>query len=163
MEALHQIEQELSKKRLPRAQEEWGGADVVILKKPRSYMPDTIRFVITDHALELSWFIEALRDAFYAEGRLDGCSKIEFFGRLANAAQRCLQCSGNPTAHQICAAVLHEAFGVYAEMEEGAFEYYGVALGNEIADDHANNTPRIGYVDDDDTRVFFKGRGINIP
>jgi len=94
------------------------------------------RYVLTPYSLELSWFFQKLRDAFYAEDRIDGASKIEFFGRLANAANRYRQYATGPTsAHHLCAAVLHEAFAIYREMEEGSFKSLAVASGNEIADD----------------------------
>jgi hypothetical protein len=51
----------------------------------------TPRIVVTPYALELSWLFESLRDAFYADNLLDGQSRIEFFGRRANAVDRCLK------------------------------------------------------------------------
>lgn len=46
------------------------------------------RYVVTRCSLELSWLFHAPRAAFHAEKRLDGCSKIGFFGWLAKAASR---------------------------------------------------------------------------
>jgi hypothetical protein len=68
---------------------EWGGADVVIRShkpEPRSensWYPEP-RWVVTPNAKPLSKLFYNLRDAFY--GMLDGCSKIEFYGRMAEAA-----------------------------------------------------------------------------
>jgi hypothetical protein len=93
------------------------------------------RYVVTPFALELSWLFERLRDAFYAEKRLDSCSKYEFFGRLANSANRFLQASTSPTPRLLCGYVLDEAFAIYNEMEEGTFECLLVAIGNQIVDD----------------------------
>jgi hypothetical protein len=106
--------------------------------KPKGDFYPEPRYVVTDYSFELSWLFEALRDAFYAEARLDSCSKIEFFGRLANAGNRFLRRSSLPTAHQLCAAVLHEAYAIYEEMEDGAFQCIPIAFGNEIVDDYVN-------------------------
>ncbi len=137
LEELKRLENVLEEPRLPRAKREWGGADVVITRKtpPESaeggFYPEP-RYIITEYSFELSSLLEKLRDAFYAEERLDGCSKIEFFGRLANAANRCIKLSTSLTAHSLYAAVLHEAFAIYDEMEEGTFQCLAVAVGNEI-------------------------------
>lgn len=168
IEELHRLEVELSKPVVPRDKNAWGGADVVISRSPA---PKTIgeqfypkpRYVVTEFALELSWLFVALRDAFYAESRLDGCSKIEFFGRLANAANRYLKRSSSPTPHQLCAAVLHEAFAIYDEMEERTFECLPVAFGNEISDDYVDEAIRTGYVGTEESMAFFKSRGIEVP
>ena len=141
---LHRLEVELSNTQLLQADKEWGGADVVISSNPpkrkeESFYPDP-RYVVTKHALELSWLFERLRDAFYAENRLDSCSKIEFFGRLANAANKTLRGSTNLTAHQLCTDVLNEAFVIYKETEEGTFKYPPLAVGNEIADDFVDKS-----------------------
>ena len=143
IDELNRLEQELSRKQqLPHSCREWGGADVVITRKhphktEGGFYPEP-RYVVTDYSFELSWLFEALRDAFYAEARLDSCSKIEFFGRLANAANRFLRRSSLPTAHQLCAAVLHEAYAIYEEMEDGAFQCLPVAFGNDIVDDYVD-------------------------
>ena len=109
---------------LPRADRCWGGADVIISEEPahepvpNSFYPEA-RYVVTAHAHELSWLFVELRDAFYAEELIDGCSKIEFFGRLANAANRCLHSSPDASAKLLCEAVLHEAFAILEEMKGG--------------------------------------------
>src|SRR4051812_48789104 len=76
-----------------RAETLWGGADVVIDTSPHPPVHDAFypepRYVITRFAPELSWLFEQLRDAFTS--LLDGASKIEFFGRLALAAQEYLR------------------------------------------------------------------------
>lgn len=149
IDELKRLESILEDPPLPRAITEWDGADVVITdkvtdkEKGGGFYPEP-RYIITSHSLELSWLFEGLRDAFYAEERLDGSSKIEFFGRLANAANRCIRNSPTVSPNFLLSAVLHEAFVVYDEMEKGTFKYLGVAVGNEIADDHINNDPRTG-------------------
>jgi hypothetical protein len=163
LEELKRLENVLVEPHLPRAEREWGGADVVISHKtpPKSekggFYPDP-RYVITEYSFELSFLFEKLRDAFYAEKRLDGCSKIEFFGRLANAANRCIKRSGSLTSRNLYAAVLHEAFAIYDEMEEGAFKCRAVAVGNEIVDDYVDDALRTGYIGDEATLEFFRRR-----
>jgi len=109
----------------PSASRGWTGAGVEIKSEadaaPASgWFPDRIQ-VVTAHALQLSWLFESLRDAFYAEGRLDGSSKHDFFGRLATAANHALLLDDR-TARGVCAATLRQAFAIYREMEEGRFE-----------------------------------------
>jgi len=140
LNVLHQLECRLLNTQLPRAEKEWGGADVVISRNPhsenkKSFYPEP-RYVVTNHALEVSWLFQELMRAFNAENLLDSCSKTEFFGRLANAANRSLQQSTNTTAHDLCTAVLHEAYTIYDEMEKGTFQSLAIAQGNEIVDDY---------------------------
>lgn len=167
IDKLQHLENELTKATLPREKKTWGGADVMISRRrpPKAteerFYPEP-RYVVTDYALELSWLFVALRDAFYAEKRLDGCSKIEFFGRLANTANRYLGRSADPTAHNLCAAVLHEGFAIYEEMEEGNFQCFPVAIGNEIVDDYVDEALRTGYIGTDETLKFFKSHGIEV-
>lgn len=125
--------------RLPKAEENWCGADIAIVRKrPRKtdkgFYPDPL-YVETKYALELSWFLEQLRDAFYAENLLDGCSKIEFFGRLANAAIRAKKHSPDLSAAELCSSVLKEAQKMFEELKSGTFEILLVSFHGEIADD----------------------------
>lgn len=167
IDELKRLEGEIFALLLPRANCEWGGADVIIsaVAPPPStgdgFYPEP-RFVVTEHSFELSWLFERLRDAFYAEARLDGCSKIEFFGRLANAASRCLHREPEASAQTLCAAVLHEAFAIYDEMEEGSFECFGIASGNEIVDDYVDDALRSGFLSVEETVAFFAAHGVEV-
>jgi hypothetical protein len=167
IDALRQIEAQLANEPLPKAQQAWGGADVVISTRPspacgaEGFYPEPRR-VVTAYAPELSWMFEALRDAFYAEDRLDGQTKIEFFGRLANAANRCLTRSADADARDLCAAVLHEAFAIFDEMEEGSFRSLPLTVGNEIADDYVDEALRTGFIGIEETRKFFSERGVEL-
>lgn len=167
LDELNRLQKILEVSPLPRAKGEWGGADVVITREapPKraegAFYPDQ-RYVVSDHSLQLSWLFEQLRDAFYAEERLDGGSKIEFFGRLANAANRCIQRSAPLTEHSLYAAVLHEAYAIYEEMEDGDFQSFSVAVGNEIVDDYVDEALRTGYIGTDATSAFFRGRGVEV-
>ena len=163
---LREIESRLAIHPLPQAEGPWEGADVVILPsskaalEPQSFYAEP-RSVVTPYALELSWLFETLRDAFYAENLLDSQTKIEFFGRLANAANRCLG-RGTDSSVRLCAAVLHEAFAIYDEIGEGTFESLPVAVGNEIVDDYVDDARQTGFIGIEDTRKFFAERGVDI-
>ena len=154
IDELIRVDGEIHSPHLCRASAEWGGADVVITMQPpaapsrNAFYPEPC-FVVTELALELSWLFEVLRDAFDAENRLDGCSKIEFFGRLANTANRCLSRQPEVDAGALCSAVLGEAFAVYGEMEAGRFGCLPVAVDDPIADDsvHGANGSSESHVD----------------
>ena len=165
---LDELDAELATGAIPQADSEWGGADVMIRTEmpasqgKRDFYPDA-RVVVTQHAFEVSWMFERLRDAFYSENRVDGCSKIELFGRLANAALRAIGRSDSPpSASVVCAAVLHEAYAIYDEMEEGTFQFLGIAQGNEIADDYVDEALRTGFIGVEDTLAFFRDRGLEV-
>ena len=165
VDELRRLEVEIAGGLLGQAEIEWGGADVIISKELRvaggGFYPEP-RSVVTSHSLELSWLFESLRDAFYAESRLDGCSKIEFFGCLANAANRCLNRDPATGVNLLCAAVLHEAFAILDEMDEGSFQCLGIAFGNEIADDYVDEAMRSGFLGTEETLAFFASHGVEV-
>jgi hypothetical protein len=88
MKKLDELAHLLANPVLPKASRLWSWADVVIASAPQ---PDDLRRssnpkdreVLTEHALEVTYFFEVLRDRFCEEAPMDHCSKIEFFGRLA--------------------------------------------------------------------------------
>jgi len=165
IDELKNLEKVLSQEILPKSEKEWCGARVIVTQQQpqineKQWFPR--RYLITKHSYEVSWFIEKLRDAFYAESRIDFCSKIEFFGRLANTGKRCINQKPDASAHELCAAILHDAFAILEEMDSGKFFCLPIAIGGEIADDHANNENRPGFVNIEKTKVFFKNHGIEI-
>jgi hypothetical protein len=141
---------------------EWGGADVVItsiIPTPStgdSFYPEP-RYVVTPSAKVLSRLFYSLRDAFK---KIDDFSffKIEFFGRLANAAlryqSRLAGSSENPK--DLLQAVLHEAFAMLDEMEEGSFKILPFAPGNTIWDDLVERGEASGYLGTKQTQLFFE-------
>ena len=143
IDELKKIEKIINQGKIPTANCTWRGADVIITNQtpPKSdknnFYPEP-RYVVTEFCYELSWLFEKLRDAFYAEDRLDGCSKIEFFGRLANTANRYIKKNKKIMSKDLCIAVLKEAFSIYEEMESGTFKYLTFAFGNMIYDDIKN-------------------------
>src|ERR1700739_805305 len=105
MKKLDELSHLLANPVLPKASRHWSGANVLIASAPqpdhlrRSFHPRD-REVLTEHALEVSYFFEALREAL-----IDHCSKIAFFWRLATAAEACLLEQPDATAHLVCASV----------------------------------------------------------
>jgi hypothetical protein len=121
----------------------WGGAGVIFsrerLAAPASavkgFYPET-KYITTPHAGEAGWLLNRLRDIFSEAGLIDSCTKIEFFGRLANAALRYQkQARRNETDTLLLAAMLAEAKVILGEMEKGKFACFMVAPGGVIVDD----------------------------
>jgi len=152
---------------LPKASQHWSGAGVVIASAAQ---PDYLgrsfysrdREVLTEHALEVSYFFEVLRDPFYEEALIDQRSKIEFFERLAVAVDACLVEQPDASAHLVCAAVLREAYALAKQMDEGEFDFLIASKGNQIADDLVLPGQRTGYSSIKEMIEFFRGRGIQI-
>jgi hypothetical protein len=158
---LTELSSEIIAGRHTRASRPWGGADVVIAAhRPKpgdegGFYPEP-RYICTRYDLELSWLFETLRDIFSTV--VDSASKIEFYGRLANAANRYLAkvAEGSQSAQDLLFAVAHEAFAILDEMEEGEFRFLPVAVGNTIWDDLIDEAERSGYLGPEATRRFFE-------
>jgi hypothetical protein len=167
MKKLDELAHLLANPVLPKASRHWSEADVVISSAPqpkhlrRSLYPRD-REILTEHALEVSYFLEVLRDPFYEEALINHCSKIEFFGRLATAADACLLEQPDATAHLVCAAVLREACAMAKQIDKGEFDFLIVSEGNQIADELTRAGQRSGYSRIKETVEFFRGRGIQI-
>jgi hypothetical protein len=127
----------------------------------RSFYPRD-REVLTEHALEVSYFFEVLGDSFYERALIDHCSKIEFFARLAAAADACLLEQPDASAHLVCAAVLREGYAVAKKIDEGEFASSIVAEGNQIGYNSIRAGQQTGYSSIKETIEFFRGRGIQI-
>ena len=79
----------------------WGGADVGVLPKTKatkkqeaskmSFYGRSDIFVISDYAQEISALFYELGDIFF--GKIDYYSKLEFYGRLAEAANKQIKVS----------------------------------------------------------------------
>ncbi|MCF8530930.1 MAG: hypothetical protein K9G12_06875 [Candidatus Nanopelagicales bacterium] len=142
----------------------WAGADVIVTDvMPEAvksgFRPDA-RYVVTPFAHQLSWLIVQMWESF--KPFMNGTTKIEFFGRLANAANR--QIAGSETgedASELLHAVLHEGFAIADELEDGSFQYLVVAVGNNIYDDLIDEAERQGYLTVDETLRWFSDRGLS--
>jgi hypothetical protein len=81
MKKIDQLARLLANPVVPKASRHWSGSDVLIASAPkadhlwRSFYPRD-REVLTEHALEVSYFFEALKDPFDEEALMDHCSKI---------------------------------------------------------------------------------------
>ena len=141
----------------------WGGADVCIVKKlPKiksgGFYPDP-RFVVTDHEIELSWLFEQLRDIF---NKIEdyGFWKEELFGRLGNTANRYLTKFPTASAKELLLAVMHEAFSIIEEIQDGDFRSPMVTINNRIYDDLILESERDEFLGVEETLEYFKSKGI---
>lgn len=139
IEELKRLNELIINKKFEKAKHLWGGADVAVVKEqpktnPNGFYPDPFFVVSEKFSLEISWMFEQLRDAFYAENLIDGFSKIEFFGRLARAANRGILINAEDCCI-ICIEILKEAQQIYGEITSNAFEVLPVGEGTIIADD----------------------------
>lgn len=142
-ETLKLLAETIASGNIPKEKQEWAGADVCIVlkapaKKEDGFYPES-RYVETKYPLELSWIFFTLKDAFYAEDLLDGCSKFEFFGRLANAAIRATGANPKISCPDLCKAVALEAETIYNELTHCEFHCLPLGFGNEIYDDRRNS------------------------
>ncbi len=138
-ETLKQLAETIASGNIPKADTPWASRDIRIVsevphKTEDAFYPDP-RYVVTEYPLEVSWVFSALKNAFYDEDLLDGCSKVEFFGRLANAATRAIEGKPEISCPDLCKAVTLEAETIYNELTRGEFHCLSLGIGNEIFDD----------------------------
>ncbi|MCL4461880.1 MAG: hypothetical protein M1297_09280 [Nitrospirae bacterium] len=141
---------------MPRSQRLWSGGGVaVVFRRPRR--PEGIlewyadpRFVVTPHGFEVSRVFEELWKAF--RPLLDSVSRIEFFGRLANAVHSCGIESrregggeSHPSRKDLLLAILYEAVLIERELEEGSFGFLMISSGNENRDDRRTIRERLQF------------------
>ena len=138
---------------LPRQKKPWGGAGVCLsLENPEprtgvAFYPEPL-YVVTRHALELSSVFGQATDTFI--GWVDHLSKLAFYGRMADAAIRCLKQLPNASAQLLCAAVVHECAAIANELEAGKEGTQAVSA-------------RItGFVSAENTTSFFAERRVHI-
>ena len=141
----------------------WQGADVVITSKPPileegGFYPAP-RYVVTSHGPELSWLFEQIRNIFI---EIDdyGFLKEEIFGRLGNTADRFLTKNPEAGAREALLAVVHEAFAIAEEIQDGEFATLMVTSGNQILDDLISDSEKGGFLTVEETRAYFKAKGI---
>ena len=141
----------------------WQGADVIITSKSPiveegGFYPAP-RYVVTSHASELSWLFEQVRDIFM---EIDdyGYLKEEIFGRLGNTANRFLSKNPDANVREILLAVMHEAFAITEEIQDGEFATLMVTSGNQILDDLISESEKGGFLTVEETKSYFKNKGI---
>ena len=141
----------------------WQGADVVVTSKSPvieegGFYPAP-RYVVTSHASELSWLFEQVRNIFMEVDDY-GYLKEEIFGRLGNTANRFLLKNPNANAQETLLAVMHEAFAIAQEIQDGQFETLTVTSGNQILDDLIYESEKDGFLTVEQTKAFFVAKGI---
>jgi hypothetical protein len=141
----------------------WQGADVVVTSKSQvieegGFYPAP-RYVVTSHASELSWLFEQVRNVFMEVDDY-GHLKEEIFGRLGNTANRFLLKNPNASAQETLLAVMHEAFAITQEIQDGQFETLIVTSGNQILDDLIYESEKDGFLTVEQTKAFFVAKGI---
>jgi len=162
---LEKLSSEIASGHVGRSSEPWQGADVVITEdlpvvQSDSFYP-TPRFVVTKHVGQLSWLFEEARDAFIG---LDGYGfwKEEFFGRLGNSAIRFIRRHEQHSPEALLLAVIHEAFCIAEEMENGEFKALSISVNNEIFDDIFREIEAEGLAEQSEVNTFIKSLGIDL-
>ena len=121
---------------IPRNKGEWGGAEVVIVRRLPEQRNEDYTYVVTKYSKELTWLFYQLKDIFMERGMIDHCSKFEFYGRLARTALKTLENGDESTTPKdLCKAVLNEAIEMAKEMKDGNFKVLMVAPTGVIAAD----------------------------
>ena len=139
----------------------WGGAGLGVVEKPSENLDDpSAKYVITPHATVLSWLVRALWTA--CRPILDHETKIEFFGRLGNAAHRYQRRAGdNESARDLLGAVLHEAYVIVDDVESGRFQTLLVAPPSVVYDDFLPESAHDDALSDGELEQWFANGGAN--
>lgn len=165
-ESIDAISQELDEGKLKRGQK-WGGANLVIVETQDEIQESngfkSYRYVVTTHAREVSYILTKLYNAFTEEDLLDYLSKLEFCGRLGNIVNRFLRKNPDASALELCKAMVHEAYAIAEEMDEGEFTILfsdlGVAVYNDIFDELEFSEEDL--CGEEDTVKFYKDLGVD--
>lgn len=140
--ALGKLAQKVTSGEVPKADELWGGAHILILTESlaaqRHHEPGDIHLV-TPFASEVSWLFEEVRKAF--KGLICFQNKFEVYGRLALIAGRHLKEHSDADLKALLLTVLAEGAQILTEMRKGEFRYLIATVDNtlavELKEDHA--------------------------
>jgi hypothetical protein len=140
----------------------WKGASVVVVPEmPKGNYNTEYKYVVTPYAAELGWLFADLWKVFRQHPAIDHVTKVEFFGRLANASLHCQRrANGREELRDLLGAVIHEAYSIADEIEEGTFTALPVAPVGMVFDDLIERSDREGYLTVEETRRWFAERGI---
>ena len=99
----------------------WSGADVKILDKNILFGQNDSPFneyvkIKTPYSKELSWGLYQMRDIFYKQKLIDGISKYQFFGRLAEAAYKYHKIYGDGNEKDLLKEISNEAMSILKDM-----------------------------------------------
>jgi hypothetical protein len=132
---LQSLDQAVAAGEAGRARRLWGGAGLcVVTAITEDPHVESVKYVVTAYASSLSWLVGELWVGCRA--LLDSMTKVEFFGRLGNAAQGYLQRAGNDASERdLLGAVVHEAYEIVSDIENGRFCALAVAPAGVVHDD----------------------------
>lgn len=138
----------------------WGGAGLgVVTAMPEGRYDRSDRYVVTPHAGSLSWLVRELWDA--CRPLLNSMTKIEFFGRLGNAARRYQQRAGEDARERdLLAAVVHEAYEIVSDIENGRFYALPVAPAGVVHDDLLPESAHDDAPSSAEIERWFTGHGL---
>jgi hypothetical protein len=156
---LQVLDQAVAADEVGRSRRLWGGAGwCVVTAMPKSHYDESLKYVVTPHAARLSWLVRALWAA--CRPLFDSMTKFEFFGRLGNAADRYQQrAGGGENARDLLGAVVHEAYEILSEVENGRFSALPVASRGVVYDDLLPDSERDDAQSVAEFEQWMKDRG----
>jgi hypothetical protein len=136
----------------------WGGAGLgVVTAMPEGRYDGTVRYVVTPYAASLSWLVRVLWVA--CRPLFDSMTKIEFFGRLGNAASRYQQRAGAREC-DLLGAVVHEAYEIVSDIENDRFYALPVAPAGVVHDDLLPESAHEDALSSAEIEQWFTGQGL---
>ncbi|MCZ8156049.1 MAG: hypothetical protein O9264_08015 [Leptospira sp.] len=114
---------------LVQANNNWGGAGVIVCF-PGEETDESRIIVRSQFALEISYFIETLRDVF--NDVIDFENKFEFYGRLAHSVNVALmEHDSDSNGRYLALAMLREAYEIASEIEMGRLQVMLIVTGSQ--------------------------------
>jgi hypothetical protein len=137
----------------------WGGAGLgVVTGLPEPQYNESLKYVVTPHAASLSWLVRALWVA--CRPMFDSVTKVEFFGRLGNAARRYQQRAGDDeNERDLLGAVVHEAYEILSDIENDRFYALPVAPAGVVHDDLLPDSTHDNALSSAEIEQWFNDRG----
>jgi hypothetical protein len=157
---LHALDQAVAAGETKSSAHLWGGAGLGIVTALPDYPYDeSNKYVVTPYAAPLSWLVRALWAA--CRPLLDSMTKLEFFGRLGNAAHRYQERAGDSeNARDLLGAVLHEAYDIVNDIENGHFQTLAVAPRGVVHDDLLPAAAHDDALSDAEIEEWFNEHGL---
>ena len=142
---------------VPKVEEYWRGAELYIIRsiediankedrKTLYYEGHTPfflemnyysrRLLITEYAKEISWLFTKIVDIFSEVDALTpSAARMEFYGSLANIANKYIRSLKITDLKEICYCIIHEANALNDMINDNEFYYLTIASGGIILDD----------------------------
>lgn len=142
---------------VPQVEEYWGGAGLYIISSiedianiedrktlyyeghtpfflEMNYYPR--RLLITEHTREISWLFTKIVEIFSDVDVLaPKAARMEFYGSLANIANKYIRSLKITDIKEICFCIIHEANALNDMINDDEFHYLTIAPGGMILDD----------------------------